>query len=68
MPWPAFMSAFAPERQCRYRFSSSTTSKLTWMPISPRLCWINSFIGSESIWPVPPWAMMTFALSGLSFE
>jgi hypothetical protein len=28
---------------------------------------MNSFIGSDSICPVPPWAMMTLAFSGLAW-
>src|ERR1700712_5032632 len=36
------------------------------MLISARLCWMYSFIGSDSIWPVPPCAMMILALSGLA--
>ena len=64
----AFISSAAPLRQCVYSVSSSTTLKSMSMPISLKLCCRNSFIGSDSICPVPPWAMMKVAFSGFSGE
>ena len=59
-----FMSAFAPARQAVYIASSSTTLNSTSMKTSLNISWIASFIGSDSIWPVPPEATTNLVLSG----
>ena len=38
------------------------------MPTSLKLCWMYSFIGSESICPVPPDAITNVVLSGFAVE
>ena len=44
----------------------STTSKVMSNPHCFMLCWMNSFMGSGSIWPEPLVEIMTLALTGLS--
>ena len=65
---PAFISSAAPLRHAVYNVSSSTTLKSISIPISLKLCCRNSFIGSDSICPVPPCAMTKVVFSGFSFE
>ncbi|MEJ1975300.1 MAG: hypothetical protein WDN49_03760 [Acetobacteraceae bacterium] len=33
-------------------------------PISAQLCWTNSFIGMDSIWPLPPVGTMNLVRTG----
>ena len=59
-----FISALAPARHAVYMASSSTTLNSTSMKTSLNISWMASFIGSDSIWPVPPDATTNLVLSG----
>jgi hypothetical protein len=44
----------------------STTSKVMSNPHCFMVCWMNSFMGSGSIWPEPLVEIITLAFTGLS--